>query len=407
MRRYKAVVLDLRKIAKSVVIAALSVAVTATAFNVIRAENSKNDGTENILKNSSAVLSMANYGSASIGEYIRKGGRIVSKIFLGCVAGNTNSVLSGAIPIYNEASKKGRLMIAREEGTNSIPEEYDWVDKYADGTENSQNSDTVETIPEENRAGIKSINVAQKTTDGYPVAIGNETSYSIDVGSMLSQRPDIDMSVSGPKILITHTHATESYSLENADIYDVKVSDRSDDTDENVVAVGNRLAEVLMRQGIEVLHDTILHDKPSFNGSYAHSLNTVEEYLEKYPSIQIVFDIHRDSIVYDDNTKARTLTEINGEKSAQLMFVVGTDEKGLYNPDWRENLCAAIHFQTAITQKYPNLMRKINLRRERFNGHTTHASMIIEVGTSGNSLNEALNGIEAAGSCIADYLKSL
>ena len=89
------------------------------------------------------------------------------------------------------------------------------------------------------------------------------------------------------------------------------------------------------------------------------------------------------------------------------MFVVGTDEKGLYNPDWRENLCAAIHFQTAITQKYPNLMRKINLRRERFNGHTTHASMIIEVGTSGNSLNEALNGIEAAGNCIANYLNSL
>lgn len=405
MRKYKAVVLDLRKIAKSVVIVALSVAVTATAFNVIRAENSKNDGTENILRNSSAVLSIAD--NISIGEYIKKGGKVVSKIFLGYVAGNTNSVLSGAIPIYNESSQKGRLMIAREEGTNSIPEEYDWADKYAEGKENSQNSDNIETIPEENRAGIKNINVAQKTTDGYPVAIGNETSYSIDVGSMLSKKPDIDMSVSGPKILITHTHATESYSLENTDIYDVKASDRSSDTNENVVAVGNRFAEVLNRQGIEVLHDTILHDEPSFNGSYAHSLNTVEEYLEKYPSIQIVFDIHRDSIVYDDNTKARTLTEINGKKSAQLMFVVGTDEKGLYNPDWRENLCAAIHFQTAITQKYPNLMRKINLRRERFNGHTTHASMIIEVGTSGNSLNEALNGIEAAGSCIADYLKSL
>ena len=104
---------------------------------------------------------------------------------------------------------------------------------------------------------------------------------------------------------------------------------------------------------------------------------------------------------------ADSSTEIDGKTAAQLMFVVGTDQKGLYNPDWRENMKAAIHFQSEISAKYPKLMRHINLRRERFNGHTTHASMIIEVGTSGNSLEEALYGIRLAGECIADYLNSL
>ena len=103
MRKYKAVVLDLRRASKSVVIAALSVAVTATAFNVIRTENSKNDESDNVLKKSSAVFSMAD--NISVGEYIKKGGKVISKIFLGYVAGNTNSVLSGALPINNESSQ--------------------------------------------------------------------------------------------------------------------------------------------------------------------------------------------------------------------------------------------------------------------------------------------------------------
>ena len=173
------------------------------------------------------------------------------------------------------------------------------------------------------------------------------------------------------------------------------------------MAVGEKLYEILNSYGIDTLHDKILHDKPSFNGSYAHSLNTVQGYFEKYPTIQVVFDIHRDSIVYDDKTKAKAVANKDGKDAAQLMFVVGTDEKGLDNPEWRENLTSAIHFQKEITEKYPELMRHINLRKERFNGHTSNASVIVEVGTSGNSLEEALYAIEIMGECIGNYLKSL
>ncbi len=265
----------------------------------------------------------------------------------------------------------------------------------------------ISDIPEENRAPIKAIDLSPDKSRSGKIVLGNQTSYSVDINEMLASPLSITMSVSGPKVLVIHTHATESYAPHGSTIYDITASDRSQNTDENVVKVGETFCEILNRKGIETLHDKELHDYPSFNGSYAHSLAAVEAYLKKYPSIQIVFDIHRDSIVYSDNTKAKPLTQINGKDAAQLMFVVGTDEKGLEHPHWRENIKSAIHFQHAINQKYPTLMRHINLRQERFNGHTTKASMIIETGASGNSLPEAEYGLSLAAECIADYLNEI
>ena len=215
------------------------------------------------------------------------------------------------------------------------------------------------------------------------------------------------MNQKGPKVLVIHTHATEAYAPEGSTVYDIEGNDRSEDTKENVVKVGEVLTKVLEKKGIETIHDTKLHDTPSFNGSYASSLKAIEAYLKQYPSIQVVLDVHRDSIVYGDGTKAQLVTEIDGKNAAQLMFVVGTDQKGLEHPNWKENIKSAVHFQNAICKKYPTLMRHINLRRERFNGHTSHASMIIEAGSSGNSLSEAVYSITLAGECIGDFLNSL
>lgn len=262
-------------------------------------------------------------------------------------------------------------------------------------------------ILEENQAPIKVIDAAADKSQSGKVILGNETSYSVNIDEMLARAPSIDMSVSGPKVLVIHTHATEAYAPEGSSVYDITASDRSQNLDENVVRVGKTLCNIFNSKGIATIHDTNLHDYPSFNGSYAHSLGAIEDYLKQYPSIQVVFDIHRDSIVYSDNTKAKPLTQINGKGAAQLMFVVGTDEKGLYHPDWRENLKTAIHFQNAINRKYPTLMRHINLRQERFNGHTTHGSMIIETGSSGNTLSEAEYGLSLAAECIAEYLNGL
>ncbi len=269
------------------------------------------------------------------------------------------------------------------------------------------NDETPKQIPLENQAPIKEMNLAPNKDGSKKIVLGNETSYSVNIDEMLASPISVDMTKRGPKVLVIHTHGSESYSPQGSVIYDMTASDRNTDTEKNVVKAGEVLCEILNEKGIQTLHDKTLHDYPSYNGSYASSLKSMEKYLEKYPSIQIILDIHRDSIVYSDHSKAKAVCDIDGKTAAQLMFVVGTDEKGLTHPNWRENLKTAIHFQNAINERYPNLMRHINLRQERFNGHTTPGSMIIETGASGNTLTEALYGISLAANCIGDYLLSL
>lgn len=261
---------------------------------------------------------------------------------------------------------------------------------------------------EEGEFEIKAINAGQNAnSDSNSVKIGNQTSYGVDVAELLAEPLNLDMTADGPKVLIVHTHATEAYSPEGARRYNSGDSERSTDTNKNVVAVGDETARILSERGIETLHDTALHDHPSFNGAYADALNSIEQYLSEYPSIQIVLDLHRDSIVYGDGTKAKLITKIDGRNAAQLMFVVGTNEKGLTHPEWRENLKFAVKLQDAIDKKYPNLMRHIDLRKERFNGHATRGSLIIEMGSSGNSLSEAMYAMQCASEVIADFLIGL
>lgn len=393
MRKYKAVIIDLKKITTRATALLLAGATAALALYITNEQGRfLPDNSREIIGQNIPVVGAAD---GIIRKDISRALDFLANFFIGFNPTSCRSVISGTIPAY--AAVKDSGLIAMSEYGKGIVSENMIAERE---TENAQN------IPEENRAIIKSIDASQRASE-YGIAIGNETSYGVDIRGMLNSVPDIEIGADDVKILITHTHATECYSSTGEEFYDVTASDRTNDTEKNVVAVGRRMAEVFEAKGIKTIHDTVLHDVPSFNGSYAHSLSTVQEYINKYPSIQIVFDIHRDSIVYDDKTKAKTVTEINGEKAAQLMFVVGTDENGLYHPNWRENMKAAIHFQRAICDKYPKLMRHINLRRERFNGHTSGASMIIEVGTSGNTLDEAMLSIEYAAECIADYLKSL
>ena len=392
MRKYKAVVIDLKRLIHRGSLLVSGFAAGLIAIYVAGGFNIVNIAPDKILKE---CIPVYDTGGISVIEHIKEFGIHIAEYVTGFLPGDRRSVINYTLTAGNFADR-GELNLTERNGTSR---------------QKSQTkvmlSQEIFNIPEENRAPIKSIDAAQKVSQENKIAIGNETSYRINIEEMLSGTLNINMDKNGPKVLITHTHATESYAPKGAEVYDITASDRSEDRDKNVVAVGRRMKKILEENGIETLHDEILHDVPSFNGSYAHSLNTVEEYMKKYPSIQIVFDLHRDSIVYDDNTKAKTVTVIDGKNAAQLMFVVGTDENGLYNPKWRDNMQAAIHFQTAIVQKYPSLMRYINLRRERFNGHTSSASMIIEVGTSGNSLDEALYSIELATECIVDYLRLL
>ena len=136
-----------------------------------------------------------------------------------------------------------------------------------------------------------------------------------------------------------------------------------------------------------VIRDETKHDYPAYSGSYTRSLETIEGILKKNSDAEIVFDIHRDAVGSSSNY-APTV-EINGEKVAQLMFVIGTNDGGGKHPNWKNNLKFAVKVQEKANEMYPGLFRSINLRSATFNQKVANCASIIEVGATGNTLEEA------------------
>lgn len=220
--------------------------------------------------------------------------------------------------------------------------------------------------------------------------VNNQTTKSFDIGSLLNK--DIDLSVSDlPMVLIVHTHTTESYTPSEKYNYTPTETDRTTDLSFNMASVGEVIAAYLNEQGINTIHDKTINDYPSYSQSYSKSLKLIRSYMEKYPSIKIVIDVHRDAIVTKTGSKMRPLAQ-SENPCAQVMMVVGTNDSGLNHPSWQGNLAFALKLQSKMNALYPSLARPINLRRERFNQHLAPYAFILEVGTNGNTLDEAKEG---------------
>ena len=239
------------------------------------------------------------------------------------------------------------------------------------------------------------------------IAIAGGCTYQVDKAALLAQPSTLDFSVEGPTILIVHTHASESYTAEAGYEYDESGAYRTLDPTRSVIAVGEALAQRLRSYGLEVLHDETFHDYPSYNDSYANALVTIESYLEQYPSIQMVIDVHRDAVADESGAALPLSATVDGEKCAQLMLVVGTDQGGLNHPGWRENLANALKLQSVLQGAYPGLCRNLNLRTERFNQHMTPGSILVEVGSNGNTLSQALTAAEHLGDALAAMIAAL
>ena len=358
------------------------------------AENAEEMPNENTAGGNSDSAS----GRGGMGSLIAAAARRTLAFFLSFDITDSRTVIAGELPLLRTVSRGPLAVMANGETVAA------YNPRGADTGGGSAEPDT----PAGGLYPIKTIDSSQgKALGKGKILIRNETDYGIDINEMLSSKLKLDMKGAGPKVLILHTHATEAYSAEGATEYLSDRSDRSLSEEENVIRIGNVIEEELKKAGIEALHDKTLHDYPNFNGSYANSLKTIEKYKAQYPSIQAVLDVHRDAFVADDGSKAKFVTDAGGAKAAQLMLVVGTDAGGLEHNNWRENMKLALQLQQFISEKYPTLMRGVNLRRERFNGHTTLGSLIIEVGASGNSMSEAENGARCAAQRIGEYLAAL
>ena len=215
------------------------------------------------------------------------------------------------------------------------------------------------------------------------VKIKNDTDIKL-TESML--KPDYNVKNS-KEIIIYHTHTCESYTPTKENTYKASGNFRTTDLKHSVVRVGKELENRLEKYEFNVVRSETKHDYPAYSGSYERSLKTVQSLLKKNSEAEIVFDIHRDAIGSSSNY-APTV-EINGEKVAQLMFVIGTNDGGGKHPNWKNNLKFAVKVQEKANELYPGLFRNINLRSATFNQKVSNAASIIEVGATGNTLEEA------------------
>lgn len=220
------------------------------------------------------------------------------------------------------------------------------------------------------------------------ISVSNATGYSVNPDALCAEPLNIRLDDNGPQILIVHTHTTECYAGDGMS----NDSERSTDDTKNMIAVGESMREVFESYGIECVHDTTVHDYPTYQGAYTRELESVKKDMNEFPSIKLVFDVHRDAFVYNDGSKLRVACDLNGVPTAKVMIVCGTDAMGLSHPQWIENFKLASKIQNAAQIMYPGMMRPINLRRERFNMHTTNGSLLFEVGSNGNTLQEAIEG---------------
>lgn len=225
---------------------------------------------------------------------------------------------------------------------------------------------------------------------GGSLSVNNTTSQSPDVAALASAPVDITLPAQGPQILIMHTHGTEAYTMDGADVYTPSDTSRTTDSSYNILRVGDEIANALTDMGFSVLHDTTLYDYPAYSGAYDRSKAGVERYLAQYPSIKVVLDVHRDALVGEGGEVYKTMTSVGGQEMAQVMLVVGSNDTGLSHPNWQKNLTLALKLEGRMNSLGDTLARPITLRTNRFNQQLTTGSLLVEVGSHGNTLQEAL-----------------
>ena len=246
------------------------------------------------------------------------------------------------------------------------------------------------------------------TTIPGGLTIRNSTAYQPDIAWLLTEGASLTLPKEGVQILIVHTHGSEAYTPDGVDQYEPSDTCRTEDKRYSVIRVGDVLAEKLESYGLTVTHDREIYDYPSYTGSYSRSGEAVSAHLAAHPETAIVIDLHRDALGTGD-VVYKTVAAVDGEKSSQLMLLVGTDDSGLEHPNWEENLKLALQMQKAVNARYPTLARPVSLVRERYNQHLTTGSLILEVGSSGNTLQEALSAVrlfaDAVGPLLAEMVE--
>lgn len=271
-------------------------------------------------------------------------------------------------------------------------------DEQLTSSESKEDATKVEQAQTGLKTEVQSSNVPNKYTTQYNgVKIKNEVKYKLTEEIL---KPDI--TVKKDNILIYHTHSCESYTPSEKYQYKKTGNFRTTDKNYSVIRVGNELEAQLKTYGYNVIHDESYHDYPSYTGSYANSLKTVTKLLDENKNTDVVIDLHRDAI--GDSTYAPTV-KIGEEYAAQLMFVIGGNEGSIKHETWAQNLKFAIKVQEKANELYPGLFKPIILRGTTYNQHVTKAATIIEVGATGNTLDQTLVSMKYLAKVLSEVVK--
>ncbi len=277
-----------------------------------------------------------------------------------------------------------------------IKTEQEKIEKEKNNTEN--------TNKEPEQAGTKTEvitnnPIAENANVRYRnIKIKNQTDYTLTEDML---KPDIE--ITNKNIVLFHTHSCESYTSSPNYTYTPTGTFRTTDLNYTVVRVGTELENNLKQYNYNVVHSKDYHDYPAYNGSYTRSLATVENILKQTPS-DIIIDVHRDA-VGSRSDYAPTVKIGDTDEAAQIMFVIGTNNGGLWHPNWNQNLKFAIKIQEKAEEMYPGLFKPIMLTKSRYNQHTGKYANIIEVGATGNTLDQCLTSMKYLAKVMNEVLK--
>lgn len=211
---------------------------------------------------------------------------------------------------------------------------------------------------------------------------------------------------SEPQVLIYHTHTTESFEPYVRENYDANFNYRTTDETKNMLMVGDAIQAELEAQGIGVVHVRTIHDYPSYNGSYARSRESILPVLEQYPTIKVALDIHRDAIS-GEGVAYQPYIEINGKEAAQIMIISGCDDGTLGMPEYMKNFHFASNLQQKLESDNPGFTRPILFDYRHYNQDLTTGSLLIEVGSHGNTLEQVQYSGQLFGRSLGELLNSM
>ena len=247
----------------------------------------------------------------------------------------------------------------------------------------------------------------QNATSEYNgIYIRNTTlNHHINIEEYLNKQVYAFITENKPAVLIYHTHTTETYELLDRSFYTNERNIRSDNLKENMVRVGEEICKVLEKNGYKTIHDKTIYDE-SINGAYERSRANISRIIKGNPSIQIVLDIHRGAIYQKDNSKIKTVTEINGRKAAQIMLISGCEDGNVTDfPNWQKNLTFALNLQEKLKNDNKTLVQPLMFCSRKYNMDLVPCALSIEIGTDANTLSEAVYSAELFADSLSELLE--